>query len=289
MIMNKKIISTVVIVSMVFCFSSCSITFEKRRYRQGYHVEIVKNHHRSSVIHKKDSVLVKKNEITPVALYEEMNAIIHAPVYFSTKKNNLLEKNKEAKIMKPKSPSIPIYWDNLKPKKFFKKAFYKPDDVKVRSKLGLIFGLIFGGISLILLIVGLIALSGGGWGGLSIAVFAFMGCIIALIIALVLGLIKWKAPEDYTPVSPKHIQAGFVMSIISAGLGLLSLIFSFLIYPFGWIAIGVASAALLLGIISFSFGFRSLPTDKSLKTKLTIILGFLALLFLILAMIFLFV
>lgn len=66
--MKNRILPLIIVLS--FILSSCSLTFEKRHYRKGYHTDIVANHKRSTLTHESVTknnypVQVSKSE-TPV-------------------------------------------------------------------------------------------------------------------------------------------------------------------------------------------------------------------------------
>ncbi len=94
-----------------------------------------------------------------------------------------------------------------------------------------------------------------------------------------------KPIKEHKPVTKKYISAGFIISIIALSLALIGFMLSFFILPLYTIGFIICIFAALFSATSIIMGFRALRDEKSIKVKLILILGFCALLFSIVGMI----
>lgn len=277
-----------IIICFVGSFFSCSMTFEKRRYRPGYHVDMVKVNHRANEANGKHSAsLVNKSNLKPVIIESEINS----------SKPNLLSINQASKRdsnhkINSKQGSNPKF---IPKKKFDLSSFFqskkilKTNSTHGASKLGIILGWTLGGTAIILAIAALIVMFKFGIYGIIIGVSLMIVAAILGILAFVLGFKQYKEPSETKPVSKGFINGSFIFSIIVLILSIISFVFSFFIYPFGLVSMIISITTMVAAVIAFSLGFRALKDDKSIKTKLIIIFGFIALLIAALALILLFI
>lgn len=281
-------ILTIILVSLLL--SSCSMSFEKRRYRPGYHVdviikknrEIISNDHRVEELQVENILPIKRKLIV---IDDSVKQIPQIPlVNVADKKRNLqnitINNHKDLRI------KLQLH----QPTKKLSKILHVKKTHGLRGKK--IAAWIIGGLAA--------GLALGSIPFYAIGSFAWIFGLIMLGIALILTIValcvrfigaKGLVDEPFvpTPVSSGFINAGFILGIIAVSLALLAFIFSFLVYPFGIVSMSLGVVAGILAFVTMGLGFRALKDDKGIKVKLTIIFAFIALLLFAVALILLFV
>lgn len=292
--LNRSFIfsSWVLLVCILFT-SSCSLTFEKRRYRPGYHVDMVKSHSDRSM-NDNDKVLhtnkqgIKAQLLPTGNIAPELKVIepvISNDTEYTNSDNSLVVSNRCKKsngVQRKK---------HLHAVKGGKKLYHINKTKSLEGRKAAAW--VLGGLSLLVAIIGA-ALSTIGY-GIGLAILGICLGIAALfaIIALLVRFIgptkqQEENPPPYVPVNSQFINGSFIFSIITLAIALLGFVFGFLIYPFGIVAFSIGIVAGVAAILSFSLGFRALKDDKSFKTKLIIIFGFIALILAALAILLVF-
>jgi hypothetical protein len=295
----KKNLIFLLLITCIASFFSCSVNIEKRRYRPGYHTNIVQKNHRdpfhaSSNNRSYNQVVSKENKILPITPSNEiiLPDIQKEPLpvkqdAFEKKRSNQLRTNirpAEKKISKN---------DHIKRSNTIhdlKKAQGKKGKIIAAWILGAL-GIIFGLCSIAGFFVGYIgAILGGGLLGLG----ALFG-----IIALIVRFTKPKEEREkikkerleknpYKPVDAGFVNTSFILAIVTASVALVGFILSFFVYPIGIIGWILCLLAALASVLVVILGFRAKKDDKGIKPKLTIALGFLAFVLAIVGMILLF-
>jgi hypothetical protein len=296
----KKSLIFLLLITCLVSFFSCSINIEKRRYRPGYHTNIVQKNYRtpfhaSSNNKSSGQVITKEKSILPIEPYKETtfpDSDQQEPI--PVKQDGLKKKWNDPKTNIRTTEKKISKKDDIKRNKTIhdlKKAQSRKGKIIAAWILGAL-GIIFGLCSIAGFFVGYIgAILGGGLLGLG----ALFG-----IIALIVRFTKSKKESEeikkekleknpYKPVDAGFVNASFIFAIVTASVALVGFILSFFVYPIGtigWIFCLVAALASVLVVI---FGFRAKRDDKGIKPKLTIALGFLAFILAIVGMILLFV
>lgn len=263
----------IVLLSMVT--SSCSISFEKRRYRPGYHVEVSKNYKRQSSPNDKVHINMVHNEPVlevreqPKLLIKQVKEIHVSPQVISTHKDS--------------AKSVPVK-DHFK----IRKKIVKKEDCDLLVMKD--------GVSLEVIVI-----------EISETEIKYKKCNnpdgpTYIVPSSKVEVIHLKNGDYYRP-NPDAVQAKsegerdrmneyltatMVMAIINIASTLLGFIFvfvaSFLVQYIGFI---IACITLVESIIVFSLGFGGLKS-KDLRATIAIIIGFIAFLLSILAIIIMF-
>lgn len=289
-----KCLQFLLLIGFCLSISSCSLTFEKRRYRPGYHVDMVKTHSMGpSNGNDKITEVNRKDNNTQILSSE------YPATEFKVIDPELINEHTDngSKIILEKSNKVNrsngiLHRINFNKADHGKKIFHVNKTKGLREKK--IAAWVLGGLSMSVFAVG-VGMSFISWGGIGLIIFGI--CLaIAVLFALIALIVRYagakklenEEPPPYVPISSNFVNGSFIFSIITLSLALLSFIFSFLIYPFGLVAFSLGIVSIVAAITTFSLGFRALKDDKSLKTKLIIIFGFIALILAVLAILLVF-
>jgi hypothetical protein len=281
--------SAVILILVSMLISSCSMTFEKRRYRPGYHVEVVKKRNPSSIIDKNDVVDLNSNDVRPLPIQTVEESVLLTttivPFRINTKQKHN-EKKVEKKLNIGRTTTGFGKWKSISNSKHPIRPLLKSNTTNGSNPIGKILGWTFGGLSIGFCIAGVICfIAVGGFAGIGLGAILMIVSALLVILALVFGLIKWKEPDATKPLKPGFVKGSFIFSIITLAVALIGFVFGFIVFPFGVVALSLASVAIPASIIAIGLGFAALKKDSSLKTKLIIIFAFVALILAVLAMI----
>ncbi len=289
---TKVIVCIATMFAFIASLCSCSISFEKRRYRPGYHVDVVQRQHRSKT-NRINTESVKINDMALEKISTPFN--LSTAEYEQAEENPVIIKNKkiepnrtELVKTKPIQEYKPTFIHAHKTSKKINKASETKKSKSLRDRKTAAW--ILGGISVLLAILVAILFSvyGLGFYGIMLIVYGVLGlaAILLAIIALIVRFAGIRKEEGYVhkPVGRGFTNAGFYISIITVCLAVFAFIFS-LLFPGGFFSVILCLISAIMACLSFGMGFKSLKDDKSIKTKLTIIFGFIALLLAIISII----
>jgi hypothetical protein len=267
---------------VLILLSSCSISFEKRRYRPGYHVEVVKNHQKNNAETRPQKQVVV--DVTPVK-HETLR--IHAPIEGPNRDSlKTLNGNKTPKVNTANRKQFSTAQFGDKALKKSSRDYHKYKHIKSLKETKVIKNRktkawIIGAIAILLAIIAILSGIFAGNVGIFIAAlfggFAVVLAVVALLIRYV-GLKKEKANNGvHQPVKPGFINGSFITSIIVLSVSLIGFVLSCLIYPFGLIGWGISIGMLVASLVAMILGFIALKDDKGLKTILSVVFAIVAL------------
>jgi hypothetical protein len=274
---------------IIFNLWSCSMTFEKRHYRPGYHINYVKKHQRNHPIENNPNLVretrnhhtlpsaIIENGISPTKSDSVFVKINTEPTKESTTFiSKTIKKQRDGTIHQYKRSKKNLELKAIKTLKKRKKTAWILGGLGIGFAVLGIFGLVFLGY------VGLGGIAGG-----------FLG--IALVFAIIALIVRFKKGKDepveelkekpYPPVSSGFKNFSFIFSIVIASMALIGLTFGFFIYPFGFIGFAISIFCTTAAIVLIGMGIRAILGENSMKVKLILIFSSVALILAILGMI----
>jgi hypothetical protein len=291
-----KLRQLLLILTGLFIFlsiQSCSLHIEKRRYRKGYHIDIVGNpsktkvqiietpqaiqHHFPEENSEVDSFQYAKRDLIPI------------PSQIHSKKTFI--PGQFAKPAENKSPYRKFGFKRNPKQVNHAKTI---NSVKTRRTIAWILGGIAIFLALAYLILGFIFM--GPYGAFVYMVGLIIAALFLAIVALIVRYVGVKKDVEREKTEPPKklgkgfFNAGFYMAIASVALGLAGFLSGFLLSSLSFLLpIIFGTFGLITAITAFCFGIVGLKDDPTPKSKVTIIVALIGLVLSILAIVFLFI
>jgi len=291
--MKSNPVVVLILVSILAMLTACSVSFEKRRYNPGYHVETIHSSHRRQQLHstKNDHLKTKHLPELYVQVAVENNSdtiqpFIEKDILPAVKTNVKADRKKE----KPAS---------ISPFDFILKHIVKHEQMKPGLKatkegnIMKILAWVFGGLAMaaiVVMIVLLIALS--GWAKLGALFICLIVAFVLAIVAMVLALAAIPSGKTNSEITQSESEvekpdrgknASLILGIFSIVLAIAALTLTLVgLWIIGLI---IACIVIALSIAAFTVGFVRLKKDKSIKNILGIIFGLVAFVMAVLAII----
>jgi cation transport ATPase len=291
-------LSTLYVLLLLFCLGqfSCSISIEKRRYRPGYYVNTVhsipqKNTRQVDRV-KNDSMdhNVQVHSLPPVIVSQENEKT-------RREEHQTIKKTINDRSLVKRSVKIPNL--RIPPSHFPDKKDRIPHAVNEMSKRK-ITAWILGGISMLFALGSLASFA------IPIAsVYFFMGlmgiAVILAVLAIVYGVTKSKQQKEKEKkekeeknipetINQKYFTGMFIFAVIILVISIIAMILGASYINF-WLSSAIYTPTMVLfgismtgGVVAIGLGFGGLKKENKWRTKLTIIFGFLTLIFATLAL-----
>lgn len=264
---SKCILAGLVTILLVLLMYSCSVTFEKRRYRPGYHVDIV---------HKNKQKQDLRTSETKLDLIEQQALLIKTKNKLDINRNYTpIQYKKTTSVNTSLNKKKQTFKDDLQVKKYqFKKLKGISSTKSVFIKNSIAWALWI--LAIMLMIGYLVLVLVLGFQNLLSYLFLFLPAIgnLLSIIGTFVKFIAEKKQPDYN-YSAKRINQTFyynlgalIFSIIGCVFSLLSSLISVWGFVFNIISIG-------LGVVGMAAAFQNLKDEHGVKTILSIIFSFL--------------
>ncbi len=269
---------------VIFSSFSCSMSFEKRRYRPGYHVNVIQNHRQTkSAQQTTDRINNQKSTSSDLKI---VSTVTDQPS--DLKMNMEVESSKTIDF-------IPTRTKNIQGSQSFHKkhdlAKWKVDHALQTKGFSIkkrrIGAWILWGIALLLVLLSIISAITNiafapyyyyAWTALwLLPIIAILSGIAGLLVRVV----GEKKEPDYE-FQPKLVEAAFIVSVSFLSISILALVFSFF-STFIILCFYLIMASFGGGGVAMGLGIYMFKDDKSVKTKLAIAFGVICLILAILA------